>query len=122
MGDVIPDVLKILMGEPQTEFMKLFLSRRGQLIIISILVLLPISLNRSLSGLANFSIIALIGIMFTIGSLLAVGPTLSPEFAGTPGPISIINPGGISRAIGVFSFAFVCHQNLLLNLYVSFLM
>jgi amino acid permease len=115
IGDVVPDVLKILMGEPQTKFMELFLSRRGQLVMISILVLLPISLNRSLAGLANFSIVALVGIVFTIGSLIAIGPSLSPEFAGSPGPLSVINPGGISRAIGVFSFAFVCHQNLLLN-------
>jgi amino acid permease len=115
MGDVIPDVLKILMGEPQTDFMRLFLSRRGQLIIISVVVLLPISLNRSLAGLANFSIVALAGILFTIGALLAVGPSLPTNLAGTPGPISIINLSGVSRAIGVFSFAFVCHQSLLLN-------
>ncbi|KAL3899290.1 MAG: hypothetical protein SGCHY_002149 [Lobulomycetales sp.] len=115
IGDVVPDVLRVAMGEPQTEFMRLFLSRRGILTIVSLGILLPVSLNRGLASLSYFSAFALLGIFFIIVTLLALGPSLPEEFAGTPGPLSIINFRGIHRAIGVFSFAYVCHQNLLLN-------
>lgn len=55
LGDVLPKVLGFLMGEPSTEFMKLFLSRRGQVILSSFFVLFPVSMARSLAGLAKFS-------------------------------------------------------------------
>ena len=104
LGDVFPDVLFALFGEQEDQFMRILFSRRFILSILSLLVLLPISMNRSLNGLAFFSIFALAAIAFIIVVLLATGPSLPAEFAGTPGTFSIINLGGVSRAIGIFSF------------------
>lgn len=112
---MFPAVFNIVMGAPQTPFMVFFLSREGQLILVSICVLLPISMAKSLHGLSYFSAMALAAILFIIGAMLAIGPTLPKEFKGADAPLTIIHPSGITGAIGVLSFAYVCHQNLLLN-------
>ncbi len=104
------------MGEPSTDFMRLFLSRRGQVIISSFLILFPVSMARSLAGLAKFSGIALAAILTIIACTLGVAPTLPESLKGdTTAPFPIIKPEGIPAALGVFCFAYVCQHNILLN-------
>lgn len=96
--------------------MDFFLSRRGQVILISVFILFPISSSRSLGALGKFSGFALAGIVFIIFSVISIAPNLNSEYKGdTSSPLSFIKAGGISSAISTFSFAYVCQQNILLN-------
>lgn len=114
IGDVMPNVMRFLMGSPQTEFMSVFLSRRGQINLICFLIIFPISLARSLAHLGKYSGVALAAIVTIFVSVLAVGPMLPGPFKGSE-PISIIKGDGIAGAISVFSFAYVCQHNVMLN-------
>jgi len=56
----------------------------------------------------------LVGMIIIVTSVLIRGPQVSPDLKGDPEKrLSIMQPG-IFQAIGVISFAFVCHHNSLL--------
>lgn len=116
IGDVLPDVLSIVMGSPQTDFMRWFLSRRGMVILTSILILFPVSSQRTLHGLGKFSLFALGCIIFIIFVVVIDAALLPESYKGdTSAPLPFIKPEGITAAIGTFAFAYVCQQNILLN-------
>lgn len=71
-------------------------------------------MSRSLAGLAKFSGIALAGIVFIIGCVVGVAPSVPDSFKGDS-PLSIISARGIPSAIGILAFAYVCQHNVLLN-------
>ena len=116
IADSIPNALQSIMGKPQTDFMVFFLSRRGMIIILDLLVLLPISMAKSMAGLAKFSGLAMLFVLIIAISLIADAPFVSQDYLGdTSQPLSIFNIDGLAGAINVFAFAYVCQHNLLLN-------
>ena len=84
--------------------------------IISGVILFPVSMIRDMAGLSKFSGVAMAAVLVIAVSMTAVAPTLDDEFKGDISkPLTIINPEGIAGAINIFSFAYVCHQNLIIN-------
>jgi len=74
----------------------------------------PLSLYRDIHKLSIASSLALCGMLIIVGSVIFEGPLVSPLLKGDPSKrFSFIEPG-IFQAIGVISFAFVCHHNSLL--------
>lgn len=93
-----------------------FVARRSQVILVSLCIILPVSMSRSLAGLAKFSGLALIGIFFMITAILVVSPTVPREYKGAVDePIKFLQFNGIMNAFGVLGFAYTCHHNLILN-------
>jgi sodium-coupled neutral amino acid transporter 11 len=114
IGDEVPSLLESIIGQPSTKFMEWMMRRRAVVMLASFCVFLPVSMSRSLAGLAKYSGIALAGIVFIIGCVVSVAPSVEPTFKGTS-PISIVEVAGIPSAIGVIAFAYVCQHNVLLN-------
>jgi sodium-coupled neutral amino acid transporter 11 len=81
---------------------------------VSAVLLLPISLPRSMASLAKFSTVGLLAIFAIIACVLAVGPTLPASEKGVE-DIVLIKVGGIGTAICLLSFAYLCQHSLLLN-------
>jgi solute carrier family 38 (sodium-coupled neutral amino acid transporter), member 11 len=52
--------------------------------------------------------------LIIVGSVLIEGPHVTPELKGDPSKRFTVLDAGIWRAIGVISFAYVCHHNSLL--------
>ena len=74
----------------------------------------PLSLHRDIHKLSRASGLALIGMLIIVTSVLIEGPHVTPNLKGDPSKrFSIIEPS-VFQAIGVMSFAFVCHHNSLL--------
>lgn len=114
IGDEVPSLMVSIIGEPSTEFMKWIMRRRAVVMLASFCVFLPVSMSRSLAGLARYSGIALAGIVFIIGCVVGLAPSVEQSYKGNV-PISTIIPSGIPSAMGVIGFAYVCQHNVLLN-------
>lgn len=78
-------------------------------------MLLPMSLTRSMAGLAKFSMIGILAILLIIGCVLGVGPTLEADQKGIE-PIVYFRAGGLGTSICILSFAYLCQHALLLSM------
>ena len=74
----------------------------------------PLSLYRDVSKLARASALALIGMVVIVISVIVQSERVAPELQGDPKVRFTFINYGIFQAIGVISFAFVCHHNSLL--------
>ncbi|KAL3898818.1 MAG: hypothetical protein SGCHY_002480 [Lobulomycetales sp.] len=120
IGDVIPDILHHSVGgdagrDSLSPAVNWLISRRAQVLFWSWLVLFPISLAKSLARLAKFSIVALVGIVFIIISVLVTAPSLSGTASAGSESISFVIVSGIPGAVSIISFAYICQHNILLN-------
>lgn len=82
--------------------------------LCTICVSYPLSLYRDIHKLARASGLALIGMLIIVASVLIEGPHVTPDLKGDPTKQFSIIGSGVFQAIGVISFAFVCHHNSLL--------
>ncbi|TFY54311.1 hypothetical protein EVG20_g9759 [Dentipellis fragilis] len=115
IGDTIPHVLRSLFPHlPTTPFFSIFANRQFVIAFTTITVSYPLSLYRDIHKLSIASSLALVGMLIIVASVIFEGPLVSPILRGDPSKrLSFIEPG-IFQAIGVISFAFVCHHNSLL--------
>uniref|UniRef100_A0A8H7Y803 Amino acid transporter transmembrane domain-containing protein n=1 Tax=Psilocybe cubensis TaxID=181762 RepID=A0A8H7Y803_PSICU len=115
IGDTIPQVLRFVFPTLQTiPVLKLFANRQFIIAFCTICFSYPLSLYRDIHKLARASGLALVGMLIIVCSVFIEGPHVPQELKGSQeGKFSIIEPG-IFQAIGVISFAFVCHHNSLL--------
>ncbi|KAJ3570373.1 hypothetical protein NP233_g4458 [Leucocoprinus birnbaumii] len=115
IGDTLPQVMRSLFPTLSTiPVLSLFTNRRFVIIFCTLCISYPLSLYRDIHKLARASGLALIGMFIIVISVLVEGPHVTDELKGDPSQKwSIIGPG-IFQAIGVISFAFVCHHNSLL--------
>ncbi|KAF8345834.1 amino acid transporter [Amanita rubescens] len=115
IGDTIPHVIRSIFPTlPEKPVLRLFANRQVIIALCTICVSYPLSLYRDIHKLSRASALALIGMVIIVVSVLVEGPQVPPELKGDPSKrFSIIEPG-IFQAIGVISFAFVCHHNSLL--------
>lgn len=82
--------------------------------LCTICVSYPLSLYRDIHKLSRASGLALVGMIIIVTSVLIRAPQSPAELKGDPElRLTIIQPG-FFQAIGVISFAFVCHHNSLL--------
>ncbi|KAJ7925314.1 amino acid transporter [Mycena leptocephala] len=115
IGDTIPHVIRSIFPRLYSvPVLYLFTDRKFVIALCTICVSYPLSLYRDIHKLSRASGLALIGMIIIVVSVLIESPNTSPELKGDPAKrFSIIEPG-IFQAIGVISFAFVCHHNSLL--------
>ncbi|RDB16965.1 Vacuolar amino acid transporter 2 [Hypsizygus marmoreus] len=115
IGDTIPHVVRSLFPSlPTIPILRIFANRKFIIVLCTVCVSYPLSLYRDIHKLSRASGVALIGMLIIVTSVIIEGPHSAPELRGDPSKrFTIIGPG-IFQAIGVISFAFVCHHNSLL--------
>lgn len=115
LGDTIPHVIASafprLRGIP---VLSLLTNRQFVIALCTLCISYPLSLYRDIHKLSRASGLALVGMVIIVMSVLIEGPHVAPELKGDASErFSVIRPG-VFQAIGVISFAFVCHHNSLL--------
>jgi sodium-coupled neutral amino acid transporter 11 len=115
LGDTIPHVISFIFPNlSSVPVLWLFTDRRFIIVFTTIGVSYPLSLYRDIHKLSIASSFALCGMIIIVSSVMFEGRLVSPLLRGDPSKrFSFIEPG-IFQAIGVISFAFVCHHNSLL--------
>ncbi|KAK7472573.1 hypothetical protein VKT23_000687 [Stygiomarasmius scandens] len=115
IGDTIPHVIRSIFPTISTiPLLSLLANRQFVIFLCTACVSYPLSLYRDIHKLSRASGLALVGMLIIVGSVLIEGPHVPPELKGDPAKrYSVIGPG-VFQAIGVISFAFVCHHNSLL--------
>ncbi|KAJ7218055.1 amino acid transporter [Mycena pura] len=115
IGDTIPHVIRsIFPGLYKVPVLSLLANRNFVIALCTICVSFPLSLYRDIHKLSRASGLALVGMLIIVTSVMIESPNTSPELKGDPSKrFSFIEPG-VFQAIGVISFAFVCHHNSLL--------
>ncbi|KAF2872737.1 transmembrane amino acid transporter protein-domain-containing protein [Massariosphaeria phaeospora] len=121
VGDTIPRVLDALFPSlAHMHFLWLLTNRKAIIIVLILGVSYPLSLYRDIakanqlhSPLAKASGLALVSMIIIIVTIITQSFRVPPESRGQLRG-SIVIHSGIFEAIGVISFAFVCHHNSLL--------
>ncbi|PFH56777.1 hypothetical protein XA68_16025 [Ophiocordyceps unilateralis] len=115
VGDTIPHVLMAVWPNlGAVPVLGLLTDRRVAIAVFILGVSYPLTLYRDIAKLAKASTFALIGMMVIVTTVLVQGLLVPSEARGSfSTPLLTVN-GGIFQAIGVISFAFVCHHNSLL--------
>ena len=114
-GDTIPHVIRSVFPTLYTvPILNWFTKRQFIIALCTICVSYPLSLYRDIHKLSRASGLALIGMIIIVGSVLIESEHVPPELKGDPQQRFTILEPGIVQAIGVISFAFVCHHNSLL--------
>lgn len=115
IGDTIPHVIRSIFPTLNTVPVLSLLTRRQFVIALcTVCVSYPLSLHRSIDKLARASLLALFGMITIVASVLIESPRVPPELKGDPTQRFTVLGPGVFQAIGVISFAFVCHHNSLL--------
>lgn len=114
VGDTIPHVLDSLFPSLRDiPFLWLLTDRRAVIILFILGVSYPLSLYRDISKLAKASTFAVISMLVIVATVVIEGVQVDPDLRGELRGYIFVNTG-LVQAIGVISFAFVCHHNSLL--------
>ncbi|OQO05308.1 hypothetical protein B0A48_09076 [Cryoendolithus antarcticus] len=114
IGDTIPHVLAAIFPSlSTTPVLSLLVDRRAIIVLFVLGLSYPLSLYRDIAMLAKASTFALISMGVIVITVITQGPRLPSEYRGQLRGSFLIN-NGVFQAIGVISFAFVCHHNSLL--------
>lgn len=114
VGDTIPHVVSALFPSLEdTHFLWLLTDRRAIIVLFILGISFPLSLYRDISKLAKASTMALLSMLIIVITVITQGPRVPAEMRGPIRGSLLIN-SGVFQAIGVISFAFVCHHNSLL--------
>ncbi|KAM0261101.1 hypothetical protein ACHAQJ_002362 [Trichoderma viride] len=115
VGDTIPHVLTAIWTDiGNVPVLGLLTNRRVAIAVFCMGISYPLTLYRDIAKLAKASTLALIGMLVIVVTVLVQGVLVPSADRGSfSTPLLTIN-SGIFQAIGVISFAFVCHHNSLL--------
>ncbi|KAF9222527.1 amino acid transporter [Gyrodon lividus] len=115
IGDTIPHVIRSIFPTLyEIPVLSIFTNRQFIIALCTICVSYPLSLHRDIHKLSRASGLALLGMLTIVTAVLVDGPHVAPELKGDPSKrLTFVGPG-VFQAIGVISFAFVCHHNSLL--------
>ncbi|CEJ94135.1 Putative Transmembrane amino acid transporter family protein [[Torrubiella] hemipterigena] len=115
VGDTIPHVLVAVWSDlGNVPVLGLLTDRRVVIFIFVMGISLPLTLYRDIAKLAKASTFALVGMAVIVSTVLIQGFFVPSDHRGSFSlPLLTVNTG-IFQAIGVISFAFVCHHNSLL--------
>ncbi|KAK0704950.1 transmembrane amino acid transporter [Lasiosphaeris hirsuta] len=116
VGDSIPHVLRAVWpGLSGMPVLGLLADRRVVIVVFTMGVSYPLALYRDIAKLAKASTLALISMGVIVVTVIVQGILAPAESRGSLNTwnLLVINDG-IFQAIGVISFAFVCHHNSLL--------
>lgn len=115
IGDSIPHVIRSIFPTlPTIPVLSIFANRQFVIALCTLGVSYPLSLYRDIHKLSISSAFALVGMLIIVFSVIFEGPHVPPELKGDPAKRFSLIDSGIFQAIGVISFAFVCHHNTLL--------
>ncbi|KAJ4307165.1 hypothetical protein N0V88_000544 [Collariella sp. IMI 366227] len=116
VGDSIPSVLRAVWpGLREVPVLGLLAERRAVIVVFTMGVSYPLALYRDIAKLAKASTLALVSMAVIVVTVVVQGMMVPMEERGSlkDWRLLVINDG-IFQAIGVISFAFVCHHNSLL--------
>ncbi|KAF7589151.1 hypothetical protein BBP40_004721 [Aspergillus hancockii] len=114
VGDTIPHVLSALFPSlREMSFLWLLTDRRAIIVLLVLGISYPLSLYRDIAKLAKASTLALISMVVIVVAVITQGFRIPPESRGEVKSLLFVN-SGFFQAVGVISFAFVCHHNSLL--------
>ncbi|RYP50120.1 hypothetical protein DL768_004324 [Monosporascus sp. mg162] len=115
VGDSIPYVFRAIWPElHDIPVLGLLADRRAVIVIFVVGVSYPLTLYRDIAKLAKASTLALISMVVILVTVIVQSILAPPEARGLfSTPLLTVN-SGIFQAVGVISFAFVCHHNSLL--------
>ncbi|KAK4055630.1 hypothetical protein OIV83_000176 [Microbotryomycetes sp. JL201] len=114
LGDTIPRVLAAVLPSDKGSFLRFITSRQFVVTFLTLSVSYPLSLYRDIEKLSKASALALISMVFIVVSVGIRGPGVNDSLKGDPSERWTFIRSGFFEAIGVMSFAFVCHHNSLL--------
>ncbi|KAI0930309.1 hypothetical protein AcW1_009038 [Taiwanofungus camphoratus] len=115
IGDTIPHVIRsVFPNLYSVPVLSLLTKRQFVIALCTIVVSYPLSLYRDIHKLARASALALVGMIIIVIAVLVDGPRVAPELKGDQNQRFTVLGPGVFQAIGVISFAFVCHHNSLL--------
>ncbi|RSH77368.1 uncharacterized protein EHS24_003328 [Apiotrichum porosum] len=112
IGDTIPQVLDFVfpfLGEHAV--LNLLVDRRFVIVLCTAAVSFPLSLHRDIVKLSKSSGFALVSMGIIVVSVVLRGVAVDPSLRGSSLDVFSIMKPGVFEAIGVISFAFVCHHN-----------
>ncbi|KAL2920241.1 hypothetical protein HK105_200309 [Polyrhizophydium stewartii] len=113
IGDTLPTALAHLL--PSGSLLHGLVSSRSTMITLcTLFVSLPLSMLRDISGLSKTSAVSLLMILFIVIAVAVEAFQAPAASRGDPLLVWTVLRGGIFQAIGVISFAFVCHHNTLM--------
>ncbi|KNG85853.1 amino acid transporter [Aspergillus nomiae NRRL 13137] len=114
VGDTIPHVLSSLFPSLRDmSFLWLLTDRRAVIVLLTLGISYPLSLYRDIAKLAKASTLALLSMVIILVAVLTQGFRVPSESRGEVKSLLFVN-SGFFQAVGVISFAFVCHHNSLL--------
>ncbi|KIV88767.1 hypothetical protein PV10_08412 [Exophiala mesophila] len=114
VGDTIPRVLQALFPSlVDAPFLWLLTDRRAIIVLFILGISWPLSLYRDIAKLSKASTLALISMLIIIVTVVTQGFLVDNELRGSVKGLLFVNDG-FFEAVGVISFAFVCHHNSLL--------
>jgi sodium-coupled neutral amino acid transporter 11 len=114
IGDTLPEVIAGLFPSlSDMRFLWLLTNRRAVIVITVMGVSWPLSMYRDIAKLAKASTLALISMGIILFTVITQGPRVDPSLRGDIHKSLFVNTG-FFQAIGIISFAFVCHHNSLL--------
>ncbi|KAM0788841.1 hypothetical protein ACM66B_002926 [Microbotryomycetes sp. NB124-2] len=114
LGDTIPRVLAAVLPSDKGWFLQFLTSRQFVVTFLTLSVSYPLSLYRDIEKLSKASALALVSMVFIVVSVGIRGPGVEDNLKGDPSERWTFIRPGFFEAIGVMSFAFVCHHNSLL--------
>jgi len=114
IGDTFPMIFRRLLpaaASPDHGFLHGVTSRGFQITVSTIMVFFPLSLTREIGKLGKTSLVSLVAVVFIVTSVVFEGLTVGEEERGPTPTLGDAVHGHFLEAIGVISFAFVCHHN-----------
>jgi len=115
IGDTIPHVIRSIFPDLHSiPVVGLLTNRQFVIALCTICVSYPLSLHRDISKLSRASGLALIGMVIIVVCVIFENGQVAPELKGPPEDANSFVRPGLLQAVGVISFAFVCHHNSLL--------
>ncbi|KAJ2862796.1 hypothetical protein GGI22_002106, partial [Coemansia erecta] len=112
VGDTLPHVLSALMPSvSSTGFGQVVFSRRFVVAFFVVCLAYPLSLYRDVGKLGKTSAFAVVAMCTIIVSVIVEAPQIAPELRADPGTPVALASTGVFQAMGVITFAFVCHHN-----------
>ncbi|KYG44739.1 hypothetical protein M433DRAFT_39050, partial [Acidomyces richmondensis BFW] len=114
VGDTVPHVLMAVWpGLKAWPVLWLLTERRAVIVVFVCGISYPLALHRDIALLSKASTFALFSMLLILLTILFRGPSQPPSLRG---PITepLLHLSGLFPAVGIISFAFVCHHNSLL--------
>ncbi|KAK1925556.1 amino acid transporter [Papiliotrema laurentii] len=112
IGDSIPHVIAYIFPSlSEHHVLRWLVDRHFIIVLVTIFISFPLSLHRDIAKLSKSSSFALVSMMIIVTAVVLRGVAVDSSLKGSSTHIfSFIRPG-VFEAIGVISFAFVCHHN-----------